>query len=268
MTKTSDILPLPKGLPLAGNDTVVVYKHSPQGELELHCLRATAPGNHPTAVFFYGGGWKGGTVTHLLRQALHFNRRGMTSILVDYRVASRHGTTPVEAVQDARSAMRFIKAHGSELNVNPHKVAAVGASAGGHLALCTALAGTINDPRDNLEIDPKPNALVGINAVLDTSPPGYGHEQFPGDSAARACPVDLVEPGMPPVLLLHGNDDQTVPVDQARRFKEVAHQADVNCKLVEYDHRDHAFFNDGQDFFATLTEIDLFFVACELIAAA
>ncbi|SHE64022.1 hypothetical protein SAMN05443144_102199 [Fodinibius roseus] len=62
----------------------------------------------PAIVFFFGGGWKEGKMDQFKPHAEYFAQRGMTGILVDYRVASRHGTTPFDAVDDAREAVAFI----------------------------------------------------------------------------------------------------------------------------------------------------------------
>lgn len=265
MDSESKIIPHPKGMPITGNDQVYVYKKTGGHGLELHFLKAADGGRLPTAVFFFGGGWIDGQVTQFMRQAMHLNRRGMHSVLVDYRVQARQNTSPVEAIQDARSAMRFLKTHADDLGVNPHKMAAIGGSAGGHLAFCTYMAREINDPNDDLSVDPCPQAIVGFNPVLDTSADGFGHDRFPGDSARLACPVDMVTGSLPPNLILQGTADETTPVGIARKFKQRAHDEGVVCHLIEYQDRGHGFFNEGQDFFATLTEMDLFLVSCEFI---
>lgn len=262
----SKIIEHPKKMPVVKGDQVLVYKNASGQDLELHLFKGGDGACHSTAVFFHGGGWRIGQVTEFARQAMHFNRRGMHTALVDYRVASRQKTSPVEAVQDARSAMRFLKSRSKELGINPHKMVTVGGSAGGHLAFCTHMAREINDPRDDLSIDPSPQAIVGFNPVLDTSPDGFGHELFPGDSARLACPLELIDSTLPPNLILHGTDDEAVSIEQARQFKHRAHDLELVCYLIEYQGRGHGFYREGPDFFATLTEMDLFLVACEMIA--
>jgi acetyl esterase/lipase len=268
MESGSKIIPHNSGMPLAKNDSIRVYKKVSNLDLELHVLSPPGGGMYPAVVFFFGGGWQTGKVTQFLRHAMHFNRRGMVAILVDYRVESRHQTNPIHAVQDARSAMRYIKSHAEELSVNRHKIVAAGGSAGGHLALCTALADEINDPEDDLSVDPRPIAVVGFNSVCDTSEQGNAFKRFPAESALLASPQHLVTASAPPVLMMHGSADEKVPIEQAKAFRAAMRKVQVPCELIEYAGRGHGFFNDGADFFATLTEMDLFLVSHEIIAPA
>ncbi len=266
MESDSQIIPHPKGRPIAANGEIRVYKKTPQEDLELHVLAPEQKGVLPAVVFFFGGDWKSGKVTQFLRHGLHFNRRGMVSILVDYRVECRQGTNPVHAVHDARSALRYLKSHAEELSINPHKMVVAGEGAGAHLALCTALANEMNDPQDDLSVDPAPVAVIGFGAVCDTSAQGFGFDQFPVGAALLASPYHLVESLAPPVLLMHGTEDQVVPLQQAKAFRQKMHQAGATCELIEYAGRGHGFSKDGADFFSTLTEMDLFLVNHELLA--
>ena len=93
------------------------------------------PAPTPAIVFFFGGGWSQGTVTQFTPQAKHFAERGMVAILADYRVFRRHGTTALEAMADARSAVRWVRANASKLGVDPNRIVAAGGSSGGHIAL-------------------------------------------------------------------------------------------------------------------------------------
>src|SRR5689334_20475021 len=80
------------------------YKETPQGELRLHVFSPKdSPEKSPAVVFFFGGGWRGGTVLQFAPQAKHLASRGMVAIVADYRVSGRHKTTPAEAVADAKT---------------------------------------------------------------------------------------------------------------------------------------------------------------------
>lgn len=76
---------------------------------------------YATLVFYFGGGWNGGSLDQFREQAAYFATRGMVTVLVDYRVKSRHGTTPYESVKDAKSSIRFLKAHADELRIDHKK---------------------------------------------------------------------------------------------------------------------------------------------------
>lgn len=86
---------------------------------------------YPTIVFFYGGRWNSGNITQFKPHADYFASRGMITVLADYRVKTRHQTTPFDAVADAKSAIRFLRQNSKRLNIDKEKIAASGGSAGG-----------------------------------------------------------------------------------------------------------------------------------------
>ena len=76
---------------------------------------------------------------------------------------------------DAKSALRYVRAHATELGIDPQRIAAAGGSAGGHLAAFTALVDGLDDPQDDLAVSCKPNALVLFNPVFNNGPDQWGH---------------------------------------------------------------------------------------------
>ena len=88
-----------------------VYRHNP--DLKLYFAYPEGKqGKLPTIVFFFGGGWRTGSVTAFARQAEYFSRRGMPVALADYRISSKHrGAMSFDAVQDAESAMCYARVH-------------------------------------------------------------------------------------------------------------------------------------------------------------
>src|SRR5688572_5753595 len=119
----------------------VVYKQA--GERALHLIierpaNWKAGANLPCIVFFFGGGWVRGSPNQFKPQSEHFASRGMVGIRVEYRTIPKGDSgPPVVCIQDAKSAMRFVRAHAPELGVDPARIAAAGGSAGGHLAAAT-----------------------------------------------------------------------------------------------------------------------------------
>ena len=102
----------------------------------------------PAAVFFFGGGWRGGSPTQFQHHCEYLASRGMVAMAADYRVLSRHGTKAVKCVTDAKSAVRWIRANAERLGVDPDRVAAGGGSAGGHIAACTGTVPGLDEPGD------------------------------------------------------------------------------------------------------------------------
>ena len=96
-------------------------------------------------VFFFGGGWNGGSIKQFEPHAKYFSQRGMICFLVDYRVKKRQQTTPFESLKDAKSAIRFIRENANIFHVDTSNIVAAGGSAGGHLATATALINDYNE---------------------------------------------------------------------------------------------------------------------------
>lgn len=154
---------------------------------------------YPAMIFFFGGGWNGGTIKQFEPHAKYFSQRGMVCFLVDYRVKSRQQTSPFESLKDAKSAIRFIRAAADELYIDPAKIIAAGGSAGGHLAAATALIDNYNENTDNLSVSFIPNALVLFNPVIDNGPGGYGYERI-GDDYKSFSPLHNIKNGAPPTI--------------------------------------------------------------------
>lgn len=221
-----------------------VYKVVDGDSLEMTMYIPNIPGKAklPAIVFFFGGGWTGGTPTHFKLQAEYLASRGIIAICPDYRTKKSHNTTPFECVKDAKSAMRFIKLNADNFRINADKIVTSGGSAGGHLAACTALIDDINEDADNLEISPNPFALILFNPVVDTGKRGYGNEKVKGREF-EISPVHHIKSGIPPTLIMHGKADKTVPYENVVRFTQLMKQEGNECKLVGYKKQSHGFFN-------------------------
>ena len=121
----------------------ILYKKTPQGDMYMYLLRPIGKLKKPLSaiVYFTGGGWVGGDVEGQIPNAAWFRDQGIIGIDADYRVKSRHGTSPIECIQDAKSAISYVRIHARELGIDPDRIIAAGGSAGGHLAACTFLDG-------------------------------------------------------------------------------------------------------------------------------
>lgn len=212
-----------------------------------------ADDKRPAIVFFFGGGWNGGSPGQFRPQAKYLAERGMVAIVVDYRVRSRQGTLANVAVSDAKAAVRWVRAHASRLGVDPERIAAGGGSAGGHLAVATATLPGHDAEGEDAQVSSAPSALLLFNPVLITAP-------VPGQSIAGAKKIENLGPrlgaepesispyhhvraGLPPTLIFHGENDQTVPYQHAELFTEAMIAAGNRCELVGYPNQGHGFFN-------------------------
>jgi acetyl esterase len=201
---------------------------------------------YPAIIFFFGGGWRRGTVQQFAPHCNTLAGKGMIAIAANYRVQSRNNSTPFDAVADAKSAMRYLRRHACEIGIAGNKIVAAGGSAGGHLAACTALIACCNAPDDDLTISPVPNALILFNPVINTMPEGYGSERL-GERAKSISPAHHVVEGAPPTLIFHGLDDKTVPFSNVKEFQGKMTQAGNACKVVSFSDAGHGFFNFGRN---------------------
>ena len=234
----------------------LVYKQV--GEVKLRLWVFFPPQHRPqdrraAVVFFFGGGWRSGTPAQFVPQARYLAQRGMVAAVADYRVQSRHGVSIQECVQDAKSAVRFLRAHAAELGVDPRRIVTSGGSAGGHLAIATAVLPDLEAPGEDLRISSSPNAVVAFNPAVVLAP-------IPGEQllqprqwerlARRAkgepkavSPYHHVRPKLPPMLILHGQEDRVVPLRSVELFALAMKKAGNRCQLKTYAKAGHGFFN-------------------------
>ncbi|SDR65423.1 Acetyl esterase/lipase [Polaribacter sp. KT25b] len=228
-------------------DSKILYKVIDGDSLYLHVFKPKLS-KKPTAaiVFFFGGGWTGGNPKQFYQQSEYFASRGILAISAEYRIKKTHGTSPFECVEDGKSAIRWVRENAKELNINPNKIVASGGSAGGHVALTTAVINGFENTTENLSVSSVPNAVVAYNPVSDTTEKGYGHEKVVGRET-EISPTHQVKKNMPPMLIFHGTKDKTVPFENAERFTRLMKEAGNECELVAIKDADHGFFNG--DFF-------------------
>ncbi|WP_339922065.1 alpha/beta hydrolase [uncultured Cyclobacterium sp.] len=212
----------------------------------------------PAIVFFFGGGWVSGSWDQFRPHALHFSKKGFVCILVDYRVSSRQKTSPFDAIEDAKAAMKYVKKNAVRLGLDSAKVIASGGSAGGHLAAATA---TIQgfEGLENREISSKPIALLLYNPVIDNGPAGYGYDRL-ADRYKEVSPLHNLHKGVPPTLFLLGTKDKLIPVATAEYYKTAMEKLGSYCDLILYEGQPHGFFNfkNREIYDQTLIETEAF----------
>ncbi len=230
-------------------DKTVDYKMMSAEDGKNLSLQIFLPENHrltdkrPVILFFFGGGWTGGSPKQFYQQARGFAKKGIVAISVDYRTKKSHGTTPFECVKDGKSAVRWVRQHAGELGIDPNKVVAAGGSAGGHVAVCTGVILGHEEEGEDLAISSLPNAMILYNPVIDTTESGCGLSKVGQDRKTEISPCHHVRKGLPPTLIFHGTADTTVPFENAERFSKLMEDAGNLCRLVPFDGKTHGFFN-------------------------
>ncbi|MCA9065073.1 MAG: alpha/beta hydrolase fold domain-containing protein [Planctomycetaceae bacterium] len=214
-----------------------------------------ADGPRPAVIFFFGGGWRAGTPMQFLHQARYLQDRGVTAVLCDYRVASRQDVKAVDCVEDAKSAVRWVRANSQRLNVHPQRICAAGGSAGGHIACCTGLLTEFDGASEDRQISSVPNAMALYNpAVLLAPLEGVGLPETESTRFAelqprlgvdneRISPIHHVRADLPPTVIFHGKADPTVPFATVEEFTKRMKQAGNRCDLHGFDGAPHGFFN-------------------------
>jgi len=223
-------------------------------------------GKTPAIVFFYGGGWRARNLTQFQQQGEYLARRGMVVILADYRAKSRYGGTPFDCVEDAKSAIRHVRATAAAHGIDPDRIAAGGGSAGGHLAAATALVPGLNAGTDDQSVSCVPNALVLFNPAYGAHQNGYGWPRFK-DRWKEIAPMNFIEQGAPPNIVFLGDKDKFIPVATAESWKSKMEAVGTRSDLHLYEGRTHGFFNKGEDMKDTLAKTDAFLVSLGYLKA-
>lgn len=247
-----------------------VYKKTKEGELALYAYlpKDWAPSNkYPAIVFFFGGGWNNGKVDQFESQSRHLASRGMVAICADYRVKSRHGVKPDACVEDAKSAIRWVRQNAGMLGVDANKIVGAGGSAGGHLAACTGVCPGLDAAGEDQKISSKPNVLVLYNPVLNFNVATLT-ERVGGDAqlAKALSPTQQLTADSPPSLLLYGKEDKLLA--QGEEYQQAAKKLGNRCEMMLVAGVDHGFFNRPPHQKATTERVDEFLVSLGYLSPA
>ena len=244
----------------------ITYGKVGDTELKLDLARPQGDGPFPAIVFIHGGGWSGGSRQGYQGEIQEAAKRGYVAATISYRLmkydeAKKETTTatPIFPAQihDAKAAIRWLRANAKKCNVDPNRIGVTGASAGGHLSLLVGLT----DPASGLEGDSgNPDQSSRVQAVVNVFGPTdmvYCYEKssvawifrlFMGGTPAEASerykaasPITYVSKDDPPVLTLHGDQDELVPVEQAQVLDEKMKAAGASHTLMVFKGQGHGF---------------------------
>ena len=261
--------------PVISDAREVIYKNASSSDLKLWILEPHGlkkGDKKPVIVFFFGGGWRGGTPTQFEMQCKYLASRGMVAITADYRVSSRHQTKATACVEDGKSAIRWIRGNADTLGIDPRRVAAGGGSAGGHVAAAIATIDGFESQGEDLDISSRPDALALFNPAVSLDSigkefimPEEKKATLPdrvGTNPKKLSPYHHIDKNLPPTIIFHGTQDSAVPFVTVRLFQEKADRLGLSCKLVTFPGKPHGFFNWGrfenEPFRKSMQETDLF----------
>ncbi|MDR9854686.1 alpha/beta hydrolase [Paenibacillus sp. VCA1] len=223
------------------------YKSAGHRDLSLYIFypeEHSAESEKPAILFFNGGSFGKGPLTpaQFQHQAKYFSSIGLVAICVDYRNGHDEGFTPIQAICDVKSAVRWVRDHHAELGVNPNKIAVCGASAGGYITVSSHMFPEIDD-EDN-DTDHRANALIVFSAVMDGV--DIMTRRYPEllDIAESLSPLHHIKPCLPPTLWMCGTADEDCEQDQA--FTARMNEAGNEIRFLTYEGMEHGFFNYGR----------------------
>ncbi len=199
----------------------------------------------PALLAIHGGGWRGGSKAEYGRSVAELATHGLVVIAIDYRLSRPNHPSWPDNLDDVRYALRWVREHASELGVDRERIAVMGASAGGHLALMLGLTARPNEVSAVIDFyGPTDLRLLAQKGSAAESPVvlmlGGRPEEIP-ERYAEASPIDRIGPDAPPVLIFHGADDVLVPLVQSRILAEQLRKAGVFSKLSVVKGARHGF---------------------------
>jgi acetyl esterase/lipase len=154
-------------------------------------------------------------------------------------------------VKDARSALRWVRENAASFHIDPDKIIAGGQSAGGQLALSTAMFDDINEKSDNMDISPIPNALLLYSSNLNTIEAWA--DWLMGERRNEiwsVSPYHNLKPGLPPAIEFHGTEDCMVPIYIQNLFKEKTISMGNYFESIVFEGREH-YLGEGNKKYAT-----------------
>lgn len=225
---------------------------------------AGGSGPYPVAMYVHGGGWTQGDKAEGAGalEIPELQKAGFLVVSVNYRLAPEYEFPAM--IEDVKCAVRSLRAHAEEYNLDPNRIGAWGGSAGGHLVslLGTTDASAGFDVGEYLEYSSRVQAVVDMFGPTDLTVQFEGNPTSKSDNAvfggfdpALASPVTYVSADDPPFLLLHGEKDALVPIKQSEILLAALQAAGVPAELVRVVNANHSFKPDGGKISPSRTEI-------------
>jgi acetyl esterase/lipase len=237
---------LPAGV-VAHTDLVYRPGGDRRARLDIYMPEGPIPASgRPAVLALHGGGWRGGDKRDYGRMAAALVAHGYVVVAVNYRLSGPDTPSWPANIEDVRAAVRWLRRHAADYGIDPERIAAMGASAGGHLAALLATSPGDRDPADASGTSARVAAVIDFYGPSDMAALAVQSKTAarsvalylgggPGDVPQRyaaASPALRVTSDTPPMLLIHGADDLLVPPDQSRRLADALAAHGVPHRLI------------------------------------
>lgn len=239
----------------------VTYCTTPEGvdlTMDIYQPRVL-DGPSPVVMYVHGGGWTGGDKSDGAGTMFfpELQRRGYLVVSINYRLAPMH-KFPAQ-IEDVKCAIRYLRANAAAYNLDPDRIGAMGSSAGGHLV---ALLGTVTTQAE-WDDGPYAGQFNRVQAVVDMFGPvdlvsmAYIRNRRleervfgltdPDDPLFQTySPITYISPDDPPFLILHGDKDETVPLEQSLVFYNSLIEVGIPAEMVVVKNAAHGFIPEGE----------------------
>lgn len=213
----------------------------------------------PLVIWIHGGAWLGGSKERT--PALPLLPKGYAVASIDYRL-SQVAKFPAQ-IEDCKAAVRWLRAHAKEYHLDPDRFGVWGSSAGGHLVALLGTSGGVKElegDEGSREYSSRVQAvcdwfgptdflrMIGMPSQIDRASPDCpealligGPLQQNKEKADRANPITYITKDDPPFLIMHGDQDMTVPFNQSELLYDALKKTGVEVTLVTVKGAGHGF---------------------------
>lgn len=234
----------------------VTYCFTPDGEALKMDVYFPAQGQppFPTVVYVHGGSWVAGDKSegNYIPEKTNLVQGGNVFVSINYRLAPGY-RFPAQ-IEDVKCAVRSLRANTDQWGIDPDRIAAMGSSAGGHLV---ALLGTADEQAGWDTRGGYTSQSSRVSGVVDLFGPAvvpedglagqdmnllwqvFGAKDLRDPALQKASPATYISPDDPPFLILHGTEDNTVPLAQSQRLTELLQAGGVEAHLIVVENAGH-----------------------------
>lgn len=263
------------GVGISENIEFAKYDTWPQASLKMNIFAPADGKKHPAVVFIPGGAWIAAPKVSGYYLCMKLAENGFAAASIEYRVIGAADYT--EIIADAKAAVRFLRANADKFNIDADKIAAMGQSAGGYLAVMLGVAGDRFNSGDNLNQSSAVQAVVDFFGPTDLTKIAddysdekkaiyYSPSSFPSifangiaayknrkggsildtpETAHDSNPLNYISKNTPPFLIFHGDSDKTVSPSQSKILHEALNANGIDSTLYIINGGEH----DGKYFY-------------------